>query len=90
MPHGGVPLAAMAALAKGGRDKLTFSVGAPVDRFGLWAEQLLAESTGTEGKGVIPVAQEPMVPPSAYGQDRLFVALRLALYDGFFGNAPDG
>jgi glucose-6-phosphate isomerase/transaldolase/glucose-6-phosphate isomerase len=43
----------------------------------LWAEQLLAESTGKEGKGLIPVAQEPLAPPEAYGNDRLFVYLRL-------------
>ncbi|MBC8646875.1 MAG: hypothetical protein H7X85_06905, partial [Thermoanaerobaculia bacterium] len=67
--------AAMAALAKRGRDKLTFSVGAPVDRFGLWAEQLIAESTGKEGKGILPVEGEPLGPPEVYGEDRFFVRI---------------
>ncbi|MFN2386706.1 MAG: glucose-6-phosphate isomerase [Thermoanaerobaculia bacterium] len=67
--------AAMAALAKGGRDKLTFSVGAPVDRFGLWAEQLIAESTGKEGKGILPVEGEPLGSPELYGDDRFFVRI---------------
>jgi transaldolase/glucose-6-phosphate isomerase len=67
--------AAMAALARRGRDKLTFSVGAPVDRFGLWAEQLIAESTGKEGKGILPVDGEPLGPPEAYGEDRFFVRI---------------
>ena len=67
--------AAMAVLAKGGRDKLTFSVGAPVDRFGLWAEQLIAESTGKEGKGILPVEGEPLGRPEVYGEDRFFVRI---------------
>ena len=67
--------AAMAALALAGRDKLTFSVGPPVDRFGMWAEQLVAESTGKEGKGILPVEGEPLGKPSAYGEDRFFVRI---------------
>jgi glucose-6-phosphate isomerase len=69
--------AVMGVLGQAGRDKVTLITSPRIQSFGLWAEQLLAESTGKEGKGLIPVAQEPMVPPSAYGQDRLFVALRL-------------
>ena len=65
----------MAALALEGRDKLTFSVGPPVDRFGLWAEQLIAESTGKEGKGILPVEGEPLGPPEVYGEDRFFVRI---------------
>ena len=67
--------AAMAALALEGRDKLTFSVGAPIDRFGMWLEQLIAESTGKEGKGILPVEGEPLGPPEAYGEDRFFVRI---------------
>jgi transaldolase/glucose-6-phosphate isomerase len=67
--------AAMAALALEGRDKLTFSVGSPVDRFGMWAEQLIAESTGKEGKGILPVEGEPLGPPEVYGDDRFFVRI---------------
>ena len=65
--------AAMGALALEGRDKLTFSMGSPVDRYGMWAEQLIAESTGKEGKGILPVEGEPLGPPEVYGEDRFFV-----------------
>ena len=64
-----------AALA--GRDKVTIIAPARAPRFGLWAEQLLAESTGKEGKGLIPVADEPLGSPEVYGDDRLFVRLAL-------------
>ncbi len=67
----------MAALAREGRDKVTIMASPAVATFGLWAEQLLAESTGKEGKGLIPVAQEPPASPAAYGDDRLFVYLRV-------------
>ncbi|MGH7230176.1 MAG: glucose-6-phosphate isomerase [Nitrospiraceae bacterium] len=67
----------MGALAREGRDKVTIMASPAVETFGLWAEQLLAESTGKEGKGLIPVAQEPMASPAAYGDDRLFVFLRV-------------
>lgn len=68
----------MAALARAGRDKITLIASPKLASFGLWAEQLLAESTGKEGTGLIPVAEEPIVPGSEYGQDRFFVYLRLA------------
>jgi transaldolase/glucose-6-phosphate isomerase len=64
-----------AALA--GRDKVTIVAPTQVPQFGLWAEQLLAESTGKEGKGLIPVADEPLGPPEVYSDDRLFVRLAL-------------
>ncbi len=67
--------AAMAALQMKGRDKLTFSVGRPVERFGLWIEQLVAESTGKEGTGVLPVEGEPLGAPGDYGADRFFVRI---------------
>ncbi len=56
-----------------GRDKLTIATGGTLPGFGLWAEQLLAESTGKEGKGVIPIATEPLLHAEAYGPDRIFV-----------------
>ncbi len=75
--------AAMGTLAKSGRDKVTIIASPALSTFGLWAEQLLAESTGKDGTGLIPVAQEPVLVPSRYGTDRFFVYLRLR--DG--GNA---
>ena len=69
--------ATMASLAQAGRNKITVIASPQISTFGLWAEQLLAESTGKEGTGLIPVANEPIVSPTAYGTDRLFVYLRL-------------
>ena len=69
--------ATMASLAQAGRNKITLFASPQITAFGLWAEQLLAESTGKEGTGLIPVANEPIVSPTAYGADRLFVYLRL-------------
>ena len=68
----------MGALAQQGRDKLTFVVSEPISSFGLWAEQLIAESTGKQGKGILPVADEPLGPPEVYGDDRFFAYLRNA------------
>ncbi len=68
---------AMGALATAGRDKVTIVASSPLVTFGLWVEQLLAESTGKDSTGLIPVAQEPLLAPDAYGQDRFFVYLRL-------------
>ena len=68
--------AALGELARQGRDKLTFVVDPPLSSFGLWAEQLVAESTGKQGRGILPIADEPLVDPSAYGPDRVFVHLR--------------
>ncbi len=58
------------------RDKLTFVVDDPISSFGIWAEQLVAESTGKLGKGVLPVADEPVGAPDVYGSDRVFIYLR--------------
>jgi transaldolase/glucose-6-phosphate isomerase len=66
---------AMGELALAGRDKLTFVVDPPISSFGLWVEQLIAESTGKEGKGILPVADEPLGSPDVYGDDRVFVHL---------------
>jgi len=64
---------ALGELARNGRDKLTFVVDGPLTAFGLWAEQLVAESTGKLGRGILPIADEPLVDPGAYGPDRVFV-----------------
>jgi hypothetical protein len=69
--------AALGELALAGRDKLTLAVSPEVASFGAWVEQLIAESTGKEGKGILPVDGETLSGPSAYGDDRLFVHLRL-------------
>jgi transaldolase/glucose-6-phosphate isomerase len=63
----------LGASAKAGRDKVTFVTPPPIDSLGLWIEQLIAESTGKEGLGIIPVAGEPLGSPDAYGDDRIFV-----------------
>jgi hypothetical protein len=68
----------MGELALQGRDKLTFVVSEPISSFGLWVEQLIAESTGKGGKGILPVADEPVAAPDAYGDDRVFAYLRNA------------
>ena len=67
--------AAMAAGVAAGRDKLTLLLDDRVATFGLWLEQLLAESTGKAGTGVVPVVGEPIAPVDEYGADRLFVAI---------------
>jgi transaldolase/glucose-6-phosphate isomerase len=66
----------MGTLAKQGRDKVTLVISPPMATFGVWVEQLIAESTGKEGKGILPVEGETLGPPSSYGNDRLFVYLR--------------
>jgi transaldolase / glucose-6-phosphate isomerase len=68
---------AIGELARQGRDKATFVVGPPIDSFGLWVEQLIAESTGKDGRGVLPVAGEPLGAPDVYGDDRVFIYLRV-------------
>ena len=65
----------MGELALQGRDKVTFVVDEPISSFGLWVEQLIAESTGKEAKGILPVADEPLGEPDVYGDDRVFVHL---------------
>jgi glucose-6-phosphate isomerase len=67
----------MGAAAQQGRDKLTLVADPALEPFGLWIEQLIAESTGKRGTGIVPIAGEPLGPPAAYGADRLFVRLRL-------------
>ncbi|MDQ3721891.1 MAG: bifunctional transaldolase/phosoglucose isomerase [Actinomycetota bacterium] len=68
--------ASLAALALQGRDKLTFVVDEKIGSFGLWVEQLVAESLGKDGKGIVPVTDEPLGGPEAYGEERVFAYLR--------------
>lgn len=68
---------ALATLGLAGRDKVTVLVDPPLASFGLWVEQLVAESLGKLGKGLVPVAQEPGGLPGDYGGDRVFVYCRL-------------
>src|SRR5690606_15726990 len=67
----------MGVLANQGRDKLTLIASPALEPFGDWVEQLIAETTGKEGKGILPVVGEPPAAPEAYGADRVFVDLRL-------------
>jgi transaldolase/glucose-6-phosphate isomerase len=67
----------LGVLAKNGRDKVTIITSPGIWDFGAWLEQLLAESTGKEGKGLIPVDREPLGPPDVYGDDRVFAYIRL-------------
>ena len=64
--------------AQHGRNKLTLITSPGIDDLGAWLEQLIAESTGKEGKGIIPVDRESLGAPDVYGEDRLFAYLRLA------------
>lgn len=74
----GVVLGAIVGtLAREGRDKVTIIASPAIADLGAWLEQLLAESTGKEGKGVIPVDREPICSPDVAGQDRLFIYCRL-------------
>jgi transaldolase/glucose-6-phosphate isomerase len=75
--HGAWLGAVLGVLAMAGRDKVTFIPSPPLASFGDWVEQLIAESTGKEGKGILPVVGEPLGSPQVYGDDRLFVYLRL-------------
>ncbi len=76
--------AAMGEVARRGRDKVTLLVAKPIGTLGMWLEQLIAESSGKDATGLLPVADEPLGAPSVYGQDRLFAYLRL----GEEGDAP--
>ncbi len=69
--------AVMAGMAQTGRDKLTLLASPALASFGLWVEQLIAESTGKQGTGILPVVGEPLLEAPAYGADRFFVYLRL-------------
>jgi glucose-6-phosphate isomerase len=70
--------AAIAELAKQGYDKLTYLLPSSLSSFGLWLEQLLAESTGKNDKGILPLNGIPLMGTNAYGKDRLFFQLKLS------------
>jgi len=78
---------AIGSLAKAGRDKLTIIADPAIESIGSWLEQLLAESTGKHGTGIVPVDREPVGDVSAYGQDRVFVRIAIAPVDGAVGGA---
>src|SRR5262245_9268455 len=67
---------AIGAGARSGRDKLTLVLPPSFEAFGLWVEQLIAESTGKHGTGVVPIAGEPIADRSAYGSDRLYACVQ--------------
>ncbi len=69
--------AAVGEFALRGRDKLTFIVSKEAATLGLWLEQLVAESTGKEGKGILPISDEPVLNPEDYGSDRIFAYIKL-------------
>jgi len=69
--------ATLAGMWRQGRDKVTLITSPGVASFGLWAEQLLAESLGKDSKGILPIVGEPLLEPKVYADDRLFVYLRL-------------
>ena len=70
--------AALGALAQAGVDTLTLLCAPPIASFGTWVEQLIAESTGKKGQGIVPIHGEPVREPAGYGSDRVFVELQLA------------
>lgn len=67
--------AVMGSLAVAGRNKVTFFLSKDIASFATWVEQLIAESTGKEGKGILPVESEPLGSPAEYGMDRVFVSI---------------
>ena len=69
---------ALGTLANAGRDKLTFLADDDIASFGAWAEQLIAESTGKRGTGIVPVDLEPLGAAGSYGSDRVFVRIALS------------
>ena len=73
---------ALGEAALAGRDKVTIVAPSTLGSFGAWAEQLIAESTGKNGKALIPLDGEPLVAPGAYGADRFFIRLRLGAASG--------
>ena len=75
--------AVMGELATRGRNKVTLIASPKVATFGYWVEQLIAESTGKQGKGIVPVEGEPAGKPAVYGDDRVFVYIRMD------GDAPN-
>ncbi|HEY7254299.1 MAG TPA: RpiB/LacA/LacB family sugar-phosphate isomerase [Methylomirabilota bacterium] len=84
--------AVLAGLARAGRDKVTLVLSEKIRGLGRWVEQLLAESLGKDGTGLVPVVDEPLGPPTVYGDDRVFVALVLEgddAHDGALAKLAD-
>ena len=84
--------AVMGTLAREGRDKLTLIASPPVAALGMWVDQLIAESTGKDSVGIVPVVSEPLMSPGNYGDDRIFVYLRAEGYgevDGVVSSLRD-
>jgi transaldolase/glucose-6-phosphate isomerase len=79
---GAVLGAVLGTLGNSGRDKVTIITSPGISDLGAWLEQLLAESTGKQGKGLVPIDREKLAQPQTYGNDRIFAYLRLQ-------NAPD-
>ena len=79
----------LAALAQEGRDKLTFISAPGLESFGAWAEQLIAESTGKGGQGIVPIVGEPAGDAQSYGNDRVFVSMQLEERDEETAAAAD-
>lgn len=70
--------AALGELALAGRDKVTFIASSSIQALPVWIEQLIAESAGKDGKGILPVVDEPPGPPEVYGADRVFVYMEMS------------
>ena len=84
--------AVLAGLARAGRDKVTLVLSEKIRALGSWIEQLLAESLGKDGTGLVPVADEPLGAPSVYGDDRIFVSIVLegdTTHDAALGKLSD-
>lgn len=81
--------AVVGTMALKGRDKLTFFLSKEISSFGLWIEQLVAESTGKEGKGVVPISGEPIAAALGYGDDRVFVYIGVGAPDAETSKALD-
>lgn len=79
--------AALGELALAGRDKVTFIASRSSQSLPVWIEQLIAESTGKDGKGIVPVVGEPIGSPNVYSEDRLFIYLAM---EGEEGNSLEG
>ena len=81
LPSKKIPALSLGAIlgtaARAGRDKITFIASPGISNLGAWLEQLIAESTGKQGKGIIPVDRESLGSPDVYGKDRVFAYLRL-------------
>ena len=79
----------MGAYAAQGRNKLTLLLSPEIEPLGVWIEQLLAESTGKEGRGIIPIVNEPPQPLELYGKDRVFVAILAKKDDALMARCGD-